>query len=88
MVKGFQQITTLSAAAALTIPAGTRKALIQAEGQAVRWRSDGTDPTAAVGMRILTTADRPAEITLEMGLDAAKFIEETSGAKINVTYLG
>ena len=46
---GYAQYTTLSASTPLTVPAGTRVCMIQAEAGAVRWRDDGTDPTAASG---------------------------------------
>lgn len=82
---GYQQITSLSAATGFTIPAGTSYAVVQAESQPVRWRDDGTDPTATVGMRIpvgdalIYTAQTMAKI---------KFIEETASAKLNVSYYG
>lgn len=79
---GYQQITSLSAATALTVPNGATSALIIAETQAVRWRDDGTNPTSGVGMLL------PTGTLFEFGgnLSAVKFIEATSGALINVTY--
>lgn len=87
---GYQQITSLSSATALTIPqqdtnglAGSpRIAIITPEGQAVRWRDDGVAPTASVGMPLA------AGVTLQYDGDLTKiqFIEQTSGAKLNVTY--
>lgn len=82
---GYQQITSLSAATALTVPPGAAMALIIPETQAVRWRDDGTNPTASVG--------QPLAVGAELSYDAAnlaalKFIEQVSGAKINVTYYG
>lgn len=52
---GYAQDTDLAAAGGLptvsgSIPAATTVALIQAEGADVRWRDDGVDPTASVGM--------------------------------------
>ena len=81
---GYQQITTLSSATGLTVPANTVKVLIQAETQAVRWRDDGTDPTATVGMNLAVGS------TLEYtgSLPAIKIIEATASAKLNITYLG
>jgi hypothetical protein len=81
----FQQIAVLSSAQALTVPAGARAADVQAEGQVVRYRLDGTSPTTAIGQRLIVT-DKPTRITLEGGLLNAKFIEETAGAKLNVHY--
>ena len=54
---GFQQITSLSSSTALTMPAAgvigqkPKIAVVHCEAQAVRWRDDGTAPTASVGMR-------------------------------------
>lgn len=80
---GFEQITSLSSAVApASIPVGTRMMFIQAEGQDVRWRDDGTDPTASVGMQITSES-----ILLYTGFfHKIKFIEETAGAKLNITY--
>lgn len=79
---GYQQITSLSAAVALTIPTGARTAIIEAESQSVRWRDDGTNPTAAVGQPLASGAD-----FLYTGkLSKLKFIETTPSAKLNVTY--
>lgn len=79
---GYQQITSLSAATALTIPAGATVAVIQAETQAVRWRDDGTNPTASVGQPLTTGV----LFTYRGNLTAIKFIEQTASAKLNVSY--
>lgn len=81
--KGYQQITSLTAATALTVPTGARLAMIVAETQDVRWRDDGTNPTASVGMPI-STADAGYWYTGD--LSAIKFIEQVAGAKLNVSY--
>lgn len=79
---GFQQITTVSAAVGLTVPDGTKLAMIQAESQNVRWRDDGTNPTAAIGMKLVAN-----DILVYTGvMSAIKFIEETGSAKLNITY--
>ena len=56
---GYQQIAnaTLANATSLTLPtppagAYTLYAVIQANGGVIRWRDDGTAPTATVGMLI------------------------------------
>lgn len=46
--KGYQQLALAGVAAGLTIPAGATKALITPAVD-IRWRDDGTDPTAGVG---------------------------------------
>ena len=85
---GFQQITVLTASTALTVPTSAvvgkaRLAFIQSEAQAVRWRDDGTAPTAAIGNRILTTGDG---FWYTGDLSTIRFIEETATAKLNVSY--
>jgi hypothetical protein len=51
---GYQRVTATGSVFPLpSPPAGTRRAIIQAEGGDLRWRDDGTDPTATVGMRVL-----------------------------------
>lgn len=87
---GYQQITSLSSATALTVPqkdiaglAGSpRIAIITPETQGVRWRDDGVAPTASVGMPLA------AGVTLQYDGDLTKiqFIEQTGGAKLNITY--
>lgn len=81
---GYQQITSLSSAAALTVPTGARLALIQPETQGVRWRDDGSAPTASVGMPL------PPGATLQYdgSLSAIRFIEVTASAKLNISYYG
>lgn len=81
---GFQQITATATAVGLTPPAGARIAVIDVEAQNIRWRDDGTDPTAAVGMRILVNS----ESKYSGDLSAIKFIAETAGAILNVSYYG
>lgn len=79
---GYQQITSLSAATALTVPTGAARAVIVPETQAVRWRDDGIDPSATVGMPLAVAA----VLTFDGNLGKIKFIEQTSAAKINVAY--
>ena len=79
---GYQQITVLSSAAGLSVPPGATSAVIVAETQAVRWRDDGTDPSATVGMPLAV------DTALEYGgdLSAIRFFEQAAGAKLNVSY--
>jgi hypothetical protein len=87
---GFQQITSLAASTALTVPdipgGGGRKATfarIQCTAQSVRWRDDGTAPTASVGM-LMTVA--PNELQYDGDLAAIRFIEAAGGAVLNISY--
>ena len=79
---GYQQITSLSAATGLTVPQGATLALIVPETQNVRWRDDGTNPTASVGMPIFVGAS----LSYDGDFDKIKFIEETASAKLNISY--
>lgn len=51
---GFQQLTSIAASTALTVPKGAQGCYLQAEAQNVRLRDDGTAPTASVGMILVT----------------------------------
>jgi hypothetical protein len=79
---GYQQITSLSASASLTVPVGATLALVVAETQAVRWRDDGTAPTASVGMPLATGVS----LSYDGDLKAIRFIQQTASATINVSY--
>ena len=87
---GYQQITSLSSATNLTIPQTTPNglnakpvfALIVAEGQAVRWRDDGTLPSASVGMPLAVGIP----LQYDGDLTNIKFIEQVGGAKLNISY--
>lgn len=88
---GYAQDDTISAASPLPGLANARSGgkqvvscLIQAEGQAIRWRDDGVAPTAAIGMII------PVNTVLEYDGDFDDFqcIESAASAKVNVSYYG
>lgn len=81
-IKGYQQIASLTSAVGLTVPEGATIALISPEGQAVRWRDDGTAPTASVGQPLAAGG----ELHYDVNLAAISFIEQDAGAKLNVTY--
>jgi hypothetical protein len=81
---GYQQITSLSGATALTVPAGATYCIVTAESQAVRWRDDGTNPTASVGMPI--ASGNSYSFNGAANLAALRFIEQTASAILNVSY--
>jgi hypothetical protein len=88
---GYQQITSLASAASLTIPTvapdgGTCKPnaiLIGSTAQNVRWRDDGTAPTATVG-NLLISAQQP--FYYDGDLSRIRFIEAAASAVLNVAY--
>jgi hypothetical protein len=87
---GYQQIATVSSSVVLTVPTLAPEglnarpvfALIIAEGAPVRWRDDGTAPTASVGM--------PLAIGVPLQYDGVltkiRFIEQSASAKLNISY--
>ncbi len=79
---GYQQISTLSASIGLTVPVGATMALIVPEAQNIRWRDDGTAPTASVGMPVTVGSF----LNYDGDLNKIRFIEQASGSKLNVSY--
>jgi len=79
---GFQQITDLSSAVTLTVPADTGRALIQSNGAAARWREDGTTPTASIGTLLKDGFD----ISMDGQLDKVQFIQVSASAILEVHY--
>lgn len=83
--KGYQQILAAATAAAvgLTIPSGATSAIIQAEAQDARWRDDGVNPTAAIGMILKVASEL---VVNDEALANLKFINLTAGTILNVSY--
>lgn len=85
---GYQQLTSIDTAVALTVPtticAAGLVTMIQVtpEAQAVRYRDDGVAPTATVGMPVAVGTT----VTYEGAVKNIQFISQTSGAKLNVSY--
>jgi hypothetical protein len=79
---GYEQISSLNTAKGLTPPVGATMALIVPETQGIRWRDDGTNPTASVGMPV----SAGAYLNYDGDFNRIKFIEQTASAKINVSY--
>jgi hypothetical protein len=87
---GYQQITSLTAAAGLTVPTVTPEglngkpvfALVIAEGAAVRWRDDGVDPTATVGMPLAVGVP----LQYDGDLNKIRFIQQAATGIINISY--
>ena len=85
---GYCQLTSLAASTQLSactggIPTGASVADIIVEAQAVRYRDDGTAPTATVGMPLVVGAEK---IFVETDLTALRFIESTAGAILSISF--
>lgn len=88
--KGAQLALACDTAVGLTVPSGTRYAQIQAAVQNVRYRygaDDGTitptNPTASSGMRLLSGSELVCDVAT---ISNMRFIAETAGALLNVSY--
>lgn len=84
---GYCQLTSMSVSTALSacaggVPATATVAQLCVEAQAVRYRDDGTAPTATVGMPAAAGTCFPISGTLS----AIRFIQSTSGAILNVSF--
>ena len=87
---GYQQITNLTASVGLTIPTTAPDglnakpvfALIVAEGAGVRWRDDGTAPTASIGMPLAVGVP----LQYDGDLTKIRFIQQAATGIINVSY--
>lgn len=83
---GYQQITVSSTALGLTVPSTAMRAVLSVEAQPIRWRDDGVDPTASVGVLV------KADVTFELyggSLRRFKAIkDDATDAVLNVVYYG
>lgn len=82
---GYQQLTNLATATGLTVPAGTVYVLFKPNAQAIRFRDDGTNPTASVGYPQAAGAEY---IYTGCAPSSLRFIEVTAGATLDVLYYG
>jgi len=81
---GYHQFTNLSTVINLqaVIPSLATYAIISVENSDIRWRDDGNNPTASVGFPFLS-----GQTMLFAGnLSALKFIQQTTGAVLNVSF--
>lgn len=88
-VGNYQQITvdaTAGGVALTNVPAAAKFALLMVETAAIRWRDDGTGPTAAVGMPIAAGSGLWYDAG-QAGLVAFRAIRQAGvSAVLNVTY--
>jgi hypothetical protein len=76
---------TFTGQTAAGIPAGTSLLLIQPQTQAIRWRDDGTAPTASVGYPLAVGAE--LRYTAR-GMQNLRVISQVAGAIVNVIAYG
>jgi hypothetical protein len=81
----YQLTTTLSGAVPLpTIPALASYCMLTAEVADLRWRADGTAPTASVGMPLYAGA--PLFVVGQTAMAAFHVIQQSAGGVLNVSY--
>lgn len=79
---GYVQQSVTTAAALSTIPAQATFALINVESGAIRWRDDGTNPTASVG----TPLSAGQTLTYDGSLAALKVVSQSGTSVLSVAY--
>lgn len=84
---GYEQFAagTINAATALNFPVGTQVAIFKPAAQAIRFRDDGTDPTAAVGYPVAVGAEY---VYASVSISRLRVIASTAGAVLDVLYYG
>lgn len=82
-VAGFENLSVSSTAKLLTVPDGATHALVTVEkgGGDIRFREDGEDPTASVGL--LVQAGAAVEFT---NLEDIRLIATAGTVKVNISY--
>lgn len=79
---GYQQLTSLAASTALTVPAGTAVIQFRPAAQAIRFRDDGVAPTASVGFPVPV-----GEVfTYEGSFSQLRLIEQAASATVDVLF--
>ncbi len=94
---GYVQLTSLASAVGLAASAPAtaynsttglwiaQGVILRCETQNVRWRDDGTAPTATVGQLMIAGSD---DLFVYTGpLSAIQFIQATAGAVLNCTFV-
>ncbi len=84
---GYEQFAAgaINAATALTFPVGTQVAIFKPAAQAIRFRDDGTDPTAAIGYPVAVGTEY---IYCSGSISRLKVIAQVAGAVLDVLYYG
>ena len=83
---GYCQLTSVSAATPIStcpIPSNATFVNVIIEGQTVRYRTDGVNPTASVGMLLDIGADKVFSVT---ALKNIKFIETAPTATVDLEF--
>lgn len=75
--------TSLAAASGgVATPAGTTRVQLSVEGNGIRYRDDGTNPTSSVGMPVAAGGS----VDYDGDLSALRVVSQTGTATVNVVY--
>lgn len=80
---GYVQLASLGSAIGFTLPAGSQWCIVIPEGAPIRYRVDGTNPTAAIGVPLVV--NQPVIFRFSAAQFAAvKFIQQSVGGIANI----
>lgn len=84
---GFERVAniTTTVVALPDIPPDAMYAYVQADGGALRWRDDGTDPTDAIGHYLAANEDRWYTVE-NLPIRFIQDVDETETTNLHVTY--
>lgn len=77
-------LSTITVGGVVGIPAGAVGCQLQCSAQAIRWRDDGTAPTAAIGFPLAVGTP----LTFEGNLAQLRLISQVAGAVVDVRFFG
>jgi len=86
-VVAHEQVGSLSTVKTPSVPTSCRTAFVQAVGQNVYMTLDGSTPSGTNGF-VLRTTDPPLQLNLASKIKAAKFLEVSASAVVNLIYFG
>lgn len=79
---GYVQQSLTVAANLSTIPAGATYVVIVPETNGLRYRDDGTDPTAAIGIPV----SAGQTLTYDGSLSKLRIVSQTGTSTVNIAY--
>lgn len=79
---GYAQLSVTAAQGLTGAPTTARLLMLTIEGNAIRWRDDGTAPTAAIGMPLAVGST----LSYDGPPSALQIISQTGTATVNVAY--
>lgn len=84
---GFERVATITSTVVglPNVPKDAMYAYVQADGGALRWRDDGTDPTASIGHYLAANGDRWYTVK-NLPIRFIRDTDEIETTNLHVTY--